>query len=469
MAKGKYLKQPTPEEQKSRKHSLIGSIIFYSLYFLVIAAFVAGVFQGLDILEGWLERYEASQPYQKSQEVFDTLFKDPDWQAIYAMAGGEDTIYEDSNAYAAYMKQYDAEEITYMETSAGLSGNKKYIVKAGNEKIATFTLTGGAESQTEIPDWELGEVEIFFTRSESVTVEKFPGCTVYVNGVALDDSFTVQKVETVAEEYLPDGLHGYRMKTQFVSGFLVEPTVTVVDELGNDIAVQYDEEADIYRMILPAMEISEEEQAIVLNGAETYCKWMIRAVYSSALKNCFDVNSEIYTAVRTNETWMQDYLSYEFGEKTVYDYYRYSDSLFTARVKLSLFVTRMNGTVKEYTLDTNFFFTKNESGHYLITNMTNVDIQEKKEQVRLTFVDGNSTLDSFFVEADTHQLTLPGVTVPEGKKFSGWVKQEDDGNGKVTLTVVFTPDENGTVYLPEDSVLTPMTLYTLFEDGGNQE
>lgn len=465
MAKGKYLRAPSPEEQKSRKRSLIGSIIFYTIYALAVLTFVIGVFYGLGLLEDWLIKYEASQPHQKSREVFEQLFSDPDWQALYTMAGEEDTLYEGKEAYAVYMEQYADAEITYMETSAGLSGNKKYIVKAGDEKIATFTLTGGAESQTDIPVWELGDVEIFYDRTESVTVEKYPGYTVYVNGVALDDSFTIHTVQTVAEEYLPEGLHGYRLETQYIAGFLTEPEVTVTDENGNSVTTVYDEEADIYRMLPAAMEISEEEKALVLSGAETYCKWMIRAVYSSALQACFDTNSDIYYVVRTNDTWMQDYLSYEFQNQTVLDYYRYSDTLFTARVQLSLFVTRMNGTVKEYTLDTNFFFTRNDAGNYLITDMTNVDIQQKKEQVRLTFMDGDSTLDSFFVDSEARQLTLPSVTVPEGKVFSGWVRQEDDGNGKITLTVVFEPDENGTVYLSDDNVLSPMTLYTLFDEG----
>lgn len=464
MAKGKYLRMPSPEEQKSRKRSLIGGIIFYSVYALAILAFVIGVSYGLGLLEDWLIKYEASQPHRKSREVFEQLFSDPDWQALYTMAGEKDTLYEGKEAYAAYMDRYSGAEITYMETSAGLSGNKKYIVKAGEEKVATFTLTGGSESQTDIPVWELGEIDIFYDRTESVSVEKYPGYTVYVNGVALDDSFTVQAVQTVAEEYLPEGLHGYRLETQYVAGFLVEPEVTVTDENGNPVTAVYDEEADIYRMVPAVMEISEEEKTLVLSGAETYCKWMIRAVYSSALRTCFDTNSEIYNVVRTNDTWMQDYLSYEFRNQTVLDYYRYSDTLFTARVQLSLFVTRLNGTVKEYTLDTNFFFTRNDAGNYLITDMTNVDIQQRKKQVRLTFMDGDNEIGSFFVDAQVKQLTLPTVTAPKGKVLSGWVKQEDDGNGKVILTVVFTPDENGTVYLSDDSVLQPMILYTLFEE-----
>ena len=57
----------------------------------------------------------------------------------------------------------------------------------------------------------------------------------------------------------------------------------------------------------------------------------------------------------------------------------------------------------------------------------------------------------------------PVVATPEGKVFSGWVKEEVN-NGVKELTVVFTPDESGLVTIGTGVTLEPMTLYALFED-----
>ena len=469
MYKGKYYSAPDPAEQPKKKKLLrmprVSTVIFYLFYILLIAAFFVGIQKLLVPLEDWLIRYEASQPERKCQEVFQSLFSDPDWEALYALAGIEDTTYEGSEAFAAYMQaKAEGKTITYVETSAGLSGDHKYIIKLDNEKIGTFTLTGGAETQTEIPQWELGKIELFFTRTESVNVEKIPGHTVYINGVPLDDSYTIRTVTTEAEKYLPEGLHGYRLEQQYISGLLVAPKVTVTDENGNQVALTYDEEKNLYTFSRPVMEMTAEEQAQVQLSLETFAKYMIKAASATQLKNCCVANSEIYNTISHIERWMQSYQSYKISPITYSAFYRYSDTLFSVRTAMTNSVTRNDGTVKDYEMDYTLFFSRDPNGKWLLSDMTQVDISQQTEKVRLTFLDGDTVLDSFFVETDSKILTLPAVTVPEGKVFSGWVKQEDDGNGKITLTIVFKPAEDNTVILP-DTGLESMTLYTLFEKG----
>ena len=474
MYQGKFCKQPSaapapkePEAPKEKKRLFrkprVGTVLFYLFYVALVVAFFVGVNKLLEPLEDWLVRYEASQPEQKCQEVFDDLFSSPDWGKLYELAGIEDTVYEGKDAFVTYMQAKSAgKKITYIETSAGLSGDHKYIVKLDDEKIGTFTLTGGAESQTEIPVWEFGALELFFTRRVSVTVSKVPGQTVYINGVALDDSFTIRTVSTVAESYLPEDLDGYHMEQQFLTGLLVPPTVTVTDANGVSVPVVYNEESQEYSVVLPAMEMSDDEKAYVENTLVTYAKYMIKAASLAQFKKCCVPNSALYYDISKIERWMQSYQSYQISPVDFSDYYRYSDTLFSVRAAMTNSVTRNDGTVKDYEMDYTLFFTLDSNGKWLLSNMTQVDISEEKEQVLLTFMDGDTKVDSFFVDANSYSLTLPEVVIPEGHTFSGWVKQEDDGNGKITLTIVFAPDETNTVTLP-GSGLEPMTLYTLFE------
>ena len=67
---------------------------------------------------------------------------------------------------------------------------------------------------------------------------------------------------------------------------------------------------------------------------------------------------------------------------------------------------------------------------------------------------------------EAEALVQPGdmaVYAPEGKTFAGWAVQTTDAKGNITMTLKFTPDENGQVHLAADTVLEPMTLYALFE------
>lgn len=158
--------QAMPE--KRRKGPRLGGVIFYTLYFMFILVFFVATFFGLQWLQGWLTDYQAAQPTTKSQEVFEQLFSHPDWSALYDAAGIEDTPYEGKEQFVAYMENKVGDSaLTFKETSAGLSGDKKYLVLLGDEKIASFTLSGQTAAITDIPDWELGGVELFFDRRET--------------------------------------------------------------------------------------------------------------------------------------------------------------------------------------------------------------------------------------------------------------------------------------------------------------
>lgn len=452
-----------PARRKRKPRTTRGTIIFYGVYIAMILVFLIAMSITMGALKNWLVNYEASQPNVKCQQVFDELFADPDWAEIYTLAGMEDAAFEGKDAYAAHMEKTVGDtELTYIETSAGLSGDKKYIVRAGTEKVATFTLTDANKDTGEIPDWELGEVEIFFSRNMDFTIITDPGNTVTVNGVILDESHIIRLVTTTAENYLPEGVHGYRLAELHVDGLLGVPEVVVTTPQGESVELSYNEEERSLIQDLSPAAIGDEERNTLVKTAETYCRYMIGAVGASELKTCFDSSTQIYNTITTNTTWMQGYTGYDFSTATVTDYYRYSDGLYSAKVSLSLNVTRKNGSNKEYHLDSTFFMEK-QGDNWKVIEMTNVDVQEQLIAVRLTYMNGDATVSSGLVDAESNKLTPPAVTAPEGKVFSGWFIETVDDEGIKTMSLAFLPDENGNVSLPTDNILEPMTLYALFE------
>ena len=469
MYQGKYANTEPPKRNPRRKSAkrTRGTIIFYSVYAACVVIFLVALLCVMNPLRDWLVKYEASQPNYKRDEVFAELFADPDWEKIYELANVEDTEFENSKTFAACMdKLVGDKELTCLETSAGLSGDKKYIVKLGDTKIATFTLTGGAEKQTDIPEWELGELEVFFTRNQSVIVERLPGQTVYINGVSLDDSYIICSTSTVAEEYLPEGVHGFRLEQLQVTGLLVAPEVTVEDADGNAVEVTCDSETGIYSQnYASSMEATTAEKELALNATQVYAKYMIGKATLGEVQKCFSTSSQFYKTISKSEIgWMQSFQSYTFTDAVYSDYYRYSDSLFSIKVDMILQLTRHDGSIKEHELNNTMFFEQNAQGKWIVKEATNISVQEQVSQVRLTFMDGDQIVSSELMDADVNSVTLPAVTAPEGKVLKGWVKQEIDDNGKTTLTVVFEPTEGGKVYLPSNTTLEPMTLYALYEE-----
>ena len=71
-------------------------------------------------------------------------------------------------------------------------------------------------------------------------------------------------------------------------------------------------------------------------------------------------------------------------------------------------------------------------------------------------------MGSQMVESNAHTLTLPQITAPEGQEFKGWAVREVK-DGKVTMTVLFTPADDGTVQITSAQKLEPMELHAVFE------
>lgn len=458
-----------PEKKKARKKSSRkGSAVFYTFYIMFVLLFAAASFLGYRWLENWLTDYQAAQ--EKCQEVFEELFADPDWGKLYEQAGIEDTLFEGKDAYVAHMqsKVGDA-ELTCLETSVGLSQGKKYVVRLGTEKIAAFTMEGQREFITDIPDWHLGRVELYLDRSNTVRIQRLEGNTAYVNGVALDDSYTVQIAGTAAEDFLPMGMTGVRMYTQEVTGLMAEPVVTVMDETGANLQVDYDEVSGCYIAQTDFNTISDEHRELALEAVKTYCKWMIKEANGrGSIAKYFDPSSDIYRdiVVAQDTPWMEEHNGFKFDAESVSGYTLYGDGIFSVRVAMSLQVTRTDGTVKEYAFDQALFFNKKDDGRWLCYEMTDEDVSLPRGEVRLTFMDGEEMLTTGFYNTDASDLIVPVLSAPKGKVFAGWALKAVDDSGRTTQTMVFQPDFEGKVQVPEGTALVPMVLYACYEDAG---
>lgn len=459
-------KNPSASSKRSRGPRL-SSVVFYAIFFLCVFLFYSATYLGLLELRNWLNRYELAQPSTKSEEVFTKLFADPDWGTLYDMAGIQDTAFENKDAFANYMENTVGDsKLTYMETSTGLSEDKKYIVRLDKEKIAAFTLVdhNHSDSKTEIPDWQLGTIELYFAREESYRIQKLDGHTVYVNNVPLDDSSTIRISTTYAEKYLPEGITGVRVCTQEISGLVAIPSVQIVDGSGNEMAVSYDAASRTFIEQTTDSTINDTERNLAISAVKTYALYMINQASEADIAKYFLRGSDAYKSITDTERgFVQDAASRDFANEAVTDYCRYSDNLFSVRVAVTLNQHRASGSVKESIIDQSLFFEKQPSGNWLCYAMTAVDVSKPVEQIRLTFQDGDTTLESDFYDADSTQIICPVVSVPEGKVFSGWMIEETDESGNPVMNLVFQPDETGKVTLSAGTTLEPMTLTPLFE------
>ncbi|MBQ9761894.1 MAG: hypothetical protein IJV82_02320 [Oscillospiraceae bacterium] len=492
-------------QKLSRKRLSTGALVYYSIYLILIIVFFVGMTFATVALRNWLVNFEASQPEHKAEQVFSQHFANPDWEGLYEEYGPiRGYEFMDAKDYASYMdRTLDNSRIVKYKTSAGLSGGEKYVIRAILEdgryfNFATYTLKDLNKGTDATANWQLAEIKLMVWGSQPperpvepttptepsepptepsvppveppqepvlyhCTVLADPAHTVTVNGIPLDESHIIRSVTTKAEDYLPQGLHGYRLVELYIDGLTEAPEAVLTDKSGNVIPMVYDEVTSTYTQDLSPTPMGDGEQTAILSAATTYCKYMINAATKTELKQYFDTNQQIYATITGNDTWMQSYSSYDFADnQQVSDYYRYSDTLFSARVTLTLNVTRKDGSVKIYELDTTFFMERQGEG-WKAVQMTNVDVQAQTALVRLNYMQDDELLLSELVDADANRITPPAVTGGQGEVFLGWFTKTTAENGDITMNLKFRPNDSGSVILPADYTLEPMTLYALFQ------
>ena len=465
-------KQTENEVVLKKRGPRTGGIIFYSFYFALILIFFVGVFIGLNWLNGWLKDYEAAQPTVKCQQVFDQLFTTPDWATLYRLAGDPtgtgtnkyDTQFEGQNEYVRYMEEkVGTQQLNYVETSGGLTG-KKYIVRLGTEKLATFSLTGQQESITDIPDWQLGEVELFINRSQSIKIRKLENHVAYVNNNPLSDDYTIQIASTKADETLP-AENRVRTSIQEVDGLMTTPELMVYDQTGAPIEVRYSSDSGMFEEQIPAIAITDEERSAVFGALEAYAGFMINASGSrAAVAKYFDGGSQTYNDIvkMNGELWMNADRGHEFLNEEILGYTKNSETMFSVRASMVMHVKNKDNTEKDFNVTQSMYF-QYKNDKWVCTEMTNADITAPVGEVRLSFYDSNGNLlSSDFYSTEATSVTAPVVSTPEGKVFSGWATVETNEAGQKTWNVIFQPDETGNIPLSTGFNLTPMKLYPLF-------
>ena len=449
-------------EQKLQKNAKR----FYRIYFIVIAVILCALLVLMIPLRNWLERFETTQPDHHSQIVFDDLFARQNWGKVYDAANLEGSEFETREDFIAYMQAKvntaQGKEFSFYETSAGLSKDHKYIVQLGDEKIATFTLAGSVNEKTNMTEWSISSLLLNVGRSHSVRIQRLPGYTVLVNGKTLSDDYVVRTITTKAEEYLPEGVHGYTLQELLIEGLMAAPTVEVKDENGNTVPTIFSVADNCYKLDLPAPEMTDAEREVILGAAKANALFAIRAITTADLRTYFDPSTQIYKDICDTPTFVRSFISYNFDETVtnISDFYRYSDDLFSARVTLQLDIIRQNGTVKKE-MNTTYLFAKNDAGTFMVSNISNMNLQEQNQQVRLRFDCYDEIISTAMVDTTVDTIDLPQFDIAPGDTFLGWASKSVADNGQVTMTILFEPGETGRI--PADLKLEPMTLYAVFE------
>ena len=341
--------------------------------------------------------------------------------------------------------------LTYQEEPQPSEDIRVYQVLAGDMYIGRFQLQS-APTETSI-EWNFDSLSLISHYDVSVNIRKLSTHTVYINGVPLDDSYTTRTIQVCDDEYLPKGVYNVWLHTQQVDGLMLTPTITAVDKTGQAVDVTYNPATNTYITSDSILVSTEAEETAALEALKAFVHYKVNRYNPLDISDRFDIESKFFIASE-EDIWESSNLVPEFANEQITGFYRCNKNVFCIWVEMDAYVYQLNGTLKEYSLVKSMLFQKNGNS-WLCIGISDLDQTLLDTQVRVTFMDQDVRLSSELYPESSTTLQTPLLGTDDGV-LTGWVCRETG--------MVFVPDSNGLVTLPEGMILRPMVLYAQYNN-----
>ena len=354
------------EHSAKRPRSRTGTVVFYSIYFVMLAAVLSAAVVGLGKLWEFLQHYEACQIYHTIDAVTQEL-NSGKLDLLFGGIESEISPYESDEAARRRLSERFTEEFTLKKNiKESTKENPVYTVLCGGEPIAFARLS--ETGSDELYGFEIYGVESVYgvqlVQNESVKLRFPTGCTAKINGVELCvlSDHEVSEIPEAAEfgEYL---VNAPQIESCKVSGLMYPPEVQFADSSGKPLETLRDDKG-AYSCALPISDSEAAEQAgkFAMEFSELYSKYIANDVYFSSISGYIPQETELYGNLSTYEGQFYTYHSgYDFSEEQIQRVTQYSDTCFAVRVSY-VHNVYFGGETYSYPADNTIYAVNTESG-----------------------------------------------------------------------------------------------------------
>lgn len=350
------------QRTKSRR----GTVVFYTIYFVLLAGALSAAAVGLGQLWQFLAHYESSQIYHVTDAVAEQL-NSGDLSLLYAAADTDISPYEDENLLRRQIDERFTGEFSLKKNIKKSTAEVPvYTVMCGEDAVAFLTMKqSGKDRLYDLPLYSpAGITGISPVKNEKVTLTFPTGYTAYINGVELlpGTEFTSEPIAEAENfgEYLPQAPE---MRTCTVSGLMYPPEVSVHDGSGNELPLERsDNGVTLFRYPDASGEAADRAAEFAMEFSQTYSKYIANDVWFSAVSPYIQQDTKLYGDLKTYEGQFYTYhTGYDFSEEKVVRTTQYSDTCFAVRVSYVHNVYSYGETFS-YPADNTIFVVDTEEG-----------------------------------------------------------------------------------------------------------
>lgn len=334
---------------------------FYKIYFSLLAVFFVLLFAGAIILNVWLGQYNKGIPETVSEQFFADNFVSINTDNIIAMSGITASEFETVDDLKAYLTDLLGKDtLTYTSISTGSdNGTKKYIIKSGEYKIASFTLKADGKN-----DYYPDTLELHLPHTAVKEYKILDTSTLSLNGIPVSEKYIVSTENHISGDFLPDSVATPKWATYSIPDLTVTPEATVTDRNGNSPALV---EAD--GVLCEEIIYDEPESAVVdrlVLAAKQYAICMQNDASKASVAKYLKKGTDLYSSFMSAENmFVWNHSGYSFENEKVSEFFRYDENTVSCRISFTHCLHKAGyEDYKDHTDIT--YFATNESGEYLI-------------------------------------------------------------------------------------------------------
>ncbi len=334
-------------------------------------------------VNGLLAEHDSVQPQYVAQRVFEEHFASKRVDVLAGYSKGKLSEFEDRDMLAEYVSRtYSDRDWSYSPAISTVTDELRYIVLAGEDKIAEFTLVKGdsVTDKLKLNYYKLGSVQFVLKPHTGVNVYAPLNFTVLVNGVAVSENYRSGAPSLLdGYDFLPDDETSRSMQNYYIDGLFDDPQVTVVSRTDPDVALEleYDKEKHAYSAEVSYLKYLAEQYADDLAAAEEREKIKaegadeaIAALYGNFIVSGFKAYSNYMDGVKgatknaaaayfvsgykiNRSQWLEDYsASVEYSDIELSDCTVAQDGTYiTCRLRITERLTsKKNGTTETVTV-----------------------------------------------------------------------------------------------------------------------
>ncbi len=348
---------------------------YMKIYLWVLGFFVAVLIAAVVVLWNLLSAFEQSRPKYVAEKVFEDYFRTMRVGQLAEIYCPELLKFETVESFnEKFAKSVDSDQLQYFSVSTDGNGNEQYVVSCQNKRVAYLTVSPTEkEAGFGFKYYELTDVEVFAVQDYVLNVKLPKGGALMVNGLTMGEEYISEKdIKDRSYDYMPKGVEGILYDKYTVDGLLFEPSFVAKDKDGKTLELVYDEVEECYVTPVAYDEQLEKEQSnYAIKVAEEYTKFLSNDAPFSSIGAYLDKNYDIYKRVRSIQVnWVREHYAYELYNQKASEFTKYTDNVFSCRVKLTETLSRKGYQDHTENIDITLYFHKVGSKYtvYEITN-----------------------------------------------------------------------------------------------------